>query len=174
MINRLFLSHYYKCTKLTFDWCHDFCCFLSRITTVLLSTPNLIVIIDFSAALYKESLRLSLHLWITYESRLFGTVERIVMLCRWEGNLGHSGKESYGSLLITGFMSLWLPRDQRPDSQTSKEFLKFFHLLPKLFQSHKEMLKKIQFSKHFLSTSYFFLSILFSDYVQLIFPNILS
>ena len=26
-----FLSHYYKCTKLTFDWCHDFYCFLYRI-----------------------------------------------------------------------------------------------------------------------------------------------
>ena len=50
MINRRFLSHY-KCTKLTFDWCHDFCCFLYRITIVLLSTSNLIMIIDFSAAL---------------------------------------------------------------------------------------------------------------------------
>ena len=49
MINRRFLSHYYKCTKLTFDWCHEFCCFLYRITTVLLSTSNVIMIIDFSA-----------------------------------------------------------------------------------------------------------------------------
>jgi len=54
MINRQFLSHYYKCTKLTFDWCHDFCCFLYRITTVLLSTSNLIMITDFSAALEKR------------------------------------------------------------------------------------------------------------------------
>jgi len=51
MINRRFLPHYYKCTKLTFDWCHDFWCFLYRITSVLLSTSNLIMIIDFSAAL---------------------------------------------------------------------------------------------------------------------------
>ena len=31
MINRRFLSHYYKFTKLTFNWCHDFCCFIYRI-----------------------------------------------------------------------------------------------------------------------------------------------
>jgi len=54
MINRRFLSHYYKCTKLTFDWCHDFWCFLYKITTVLLSTSNLIIIIDFSAASSKR------------------------------------------------------------------------------------------------------------------------
>jgi len=48
------LSHYYKCTKLTFDWCHDFWCFVYRITTVLLSTSNLIMIIDFSAVLSKR------------------------------------------------------------------------------------------------------------------------
>ena len=28
MVNIRFLSHYYKCTKLTFNWCHDFCCII--------------------------------------------------------------------------------------------------------------------------------------------------
>jgi len=66
MINRRFLSHYYNCIKLTFDWCHDFCCFLyrNRITTVLLSTSNLIMIIDFSAALGLETFTSSMNtLW---------------------------------------------------------------------------------------------------------------
>ena len=49
-----------------------FCCFLYRITTVLLSTSNLIMIILFAVfgCIIKEALRLSLHLWITYENRL--------------------------------------------------------------------------------------------------------
>jgi len=55
-LNRQFLSHYYNCTILTFDWCHDFCCFLYRITTVLLSTSNLIMIIDFFSAASQKRL----------------------------------------------------------------------------------------------------------------------
>ena len=78
-------------TKLTFDWCHDFCCFLYRITTVLLSTSNLIMILAFRLH-YKRGFEtfISSMNWILWKSLII-VCQALWDLAERNGDVQHRG-----------------------------------------------------------------------------------